>query len=367
INDHPCNNVTSSVAAKIGRDLHRCPTHPLGIIKDRIEFYFQNNAQSLGKPPFQVFDNLPPIVTVEQNFDELLIPPEHVSRQSSDTYYVDATRVLRCHTSAHQTALLRQGHDAFLVCGDVYRRDEVDSTHYPVFHQMEGVRILAEEEVPETSSENERMEMASKDLKCGLEGLATDLFGDVEMRWVDAYFPFTSPSTELEILFKGKWLEVLGCGVIHHDVMSNAGRKGEIGWAFGLGLERLAMVLFSIPDIRLFWSDDVRFLSQFEEGKISVFKPYSKYPPCFKDVTFWLPDGGFHNNDMFELVRDVAGDLVEEIQLLDNFVHPKTQRESRCFRITYRSMDRSLTNEEVDRLQDVVRESITSSLKAELR
>lgn len=113
----------------------------------RIEFYFQNNAQSLGRPPFQVFDNLPPIVTVEQNFDELLIPPEHVSRQSSDTYYVDATRVLRCHTSAHQTDLLRQGHDAFLVCGDVYRRDEVDSTHYPVFHQMEGVRILAEEEV----------------------------------------------------------------------------------------------------------------------------------------------------------------------------------------------------------------------------
>lgn len=113
----------------------------------RIELYFQRDAQDLGRPPFQVFDNLPPIVTVEQNFDELLIPPDHVSRQPSDTYYVDDQRVLRCHTSAHQTALLQQGEDRFLVCGDVYRRDEVDSTHYPVFHQMEGVRVLTEAEV----------------------------------------------------------------------------------------------------------------------------------------------------------------------------------------------------------------------------
>lgn len=113
----------------------------------RIERYFQSDARALGQPPFQVFDNLPPVVTVEQNFDDLLIPPEHVSRQASDTYYVDDRRVLRCHTSAHQTALLRQGETRFLVSGDVYRRDEVDSTHYPVFHQMEGVRVLTKAEV----------------------------------------------------------------------------------------------------------------------------------------------------------------------------------------------------------------------------
>lgn len=125
---------------------------------DRIEFFFQDNAELLGQPPFQVFDSLPPVVTVEQNFDQLLIPPDHVSRQRSDTYYVDAGRVLRCHTSAHQTALLRLGHDPFLVCGDVYRRDEVDSTHYPVFHQMEGVRILSDEEVRGYSLKSEGYE-----------------------------------------------------------------------------------------------------------------------------------------------------------------------------------------------------------------
>ncbi|CAM9136121.1 unnamed protein product, partial [Hapterophycus canaliculatus] len=337
------------------------------ILDGRIELYFQNDARALGQRPYRMYDNLHPIVTVEQNFDELLIPPDHVSRQPSDTYYVDAKRVLRCHTSAHQTTLLRQGEDRFLVCGDVYRRDEVDSTHYPVFHQMEGVRVLTEKEVPPTLDDDQRKAIASMDLKRGLEGLAASLFGDVEMRWVDAYFPFTAPSAELEILFRGKWLEVLGCGVIQDDVMSNAGRAGEIGWAFGLGLERLAMVLFSIPDIRLFWSEDPRFSSQFEAQTLTTFQPYSKYPPCYKDVTFWLPDGGFHNNDLFEVVRDVAGDLVEEIQLLDDFIHPKNERRSRCFRITYRSMDRSLTNEEVDRLQAIVRGRITTLLKAELR
>ncbi|CAM9887828.1 unnamed protein product [Ectocarpus sp. 6 AP-2014] len=367
INDDAYNNVSPSVAAKIGKDLHRCSAHPLGIIKERIELYFQKNTQALGQPQFKVFDDLPPIVTVEQNFDELLIPPDHVSRQPSNTYYVDAQRVLRCHTSAHQTSLLRQGEDRFLVCGDVYRRDEVDSTHYPVFHQMEGVRILTEEEAPARWDVSQRKEIASKDLKRGLEGLATNLFGNVEMRWVDAYFPFTTPSAELEILFRGKWMEVLGCGVIHDEVMDNAGRTGEVGWAFGLGLERLAMVLFSIPDIRLFWSEDPRFSSQFEAKTLTTFQPYSKYPPCYKDVTFWLPEDNFHNNDLFEVVRDVAGDLVEEIRLLDDFIHPKTQRKSRCFRITYRSMDRSLTNEEVDRLQEIVRGYITSRLDAELR
>ena len=87
----------------------------------------------------------------------------------------------------------------------------------------------------------------------------------------------------------------------------------KIGWAFGLGLERIAMVLFGIPDIRLFWSTDARFLGQFKSGKISSFKPYSKHPPCYQDISFWLSDKTqFHENDFCEIVRDVAGDIAEE-------------------------------------------------------
>eukprot|EP00913_Durusdinium_trenchii_P011534 g10829.t1 len=164
------------------------------------------------------------------------------------------------------------------------RRDEIDASHYPAFHQCEGVRLFDAQKV----SKEEVME----DLKKTLEGLAAHLFqlktGEDTMRWLDEYFPFTEPSLELEIFYNEDWMEVLGCGVIHHDVLRNAGLDPEKvhGWAFGLGLERLAMVLFGIPDIRLFWSDDARFAQQFSEGSFSEktkFKPFSKYPPVLKD------------------------------------------------------------------------------------
>lgn len=92
------------------------------------------------------------------------------------------------------------------------------------------------------------------------------------MRWIDAYFPFTTPSLELEIFYENKWVEMLGCGVVHDFVLEKSGRAKEIGWAAGLGLERFAMKLFKIPDVRLFWSEDQRFISQFKKGKINEFK-----------------------------------------------------------------------------------------------
>lgn len=189
------------------------------------------------------------------------------------------------------------------------------------------------------------------------------------MRWGEDYFPFTHPSFELEIFYENDWLEVLGCGVIHPEILSLANRPpSDIGWAFGLGLERLAMVLFSIPDIRLFWTEDLRFHSQFESGDIVTFEPYSKYPPCFKDVSFWIPDiDAFHSNDLMEIVRDIAGDIVEKVFLVDEFVHPKTGKTSHCYRISYRHMDRSLTNEEVDALQMEVREKLVEKMGVELR
>ena len=111
----------------------------------------------------------------------------------------------------------------------------------------------------------------------------------LKVRWVEAYFPFTSPSWELEVFWQGDWLEVLGSGIVQQSILANAGVSSRLGWAFGLGLERIAMLLYSIPDIRLFWSTDTRFLSQFNATKpIQRFVPFSKYPPCFKDVSFWL-------------------------------------------------------------------------------
>jgi phenylalanyl-tRNA synthetase alpha chain len=170
---------------------------------------------------------------------------------------------------------------------------------------MEGVRIYRENDFPVGMSMADRKKVVENDLKDILTGLARHLFGDVEMRWREDYFPFTEPSFELEIHFNGDWMEVLGCGVIHNDVICNGGLEVEkcCGWAFGLGLERLAMVLFQIPDIRLFWTQDERFLSQFQAGKINKFQVYSKYPLCYKDVSFWLPSKGLHSNDVYEVSR----------------------------------------------------------------
>jgi phenylalanyl-tRNA synthetase alpha chain len=366
LSDPNC-NVTPNIAARIGKNLHLKPKHPLNIIKTVIEDYWNTRSS------FVTRDDLDPIVSTQNNFDSLLIQPDHVSRSKSDTYYFDKDTVLRTHTSAHQTTLLKEGIDRFLVTGDVYRRDEIDSSHYPIFHQMEGVRMFSEDEFAEAGalSMSDKEKIVEQDLKDGLEGMAKKLFGDVEMRWVDAYFPFTDPSYELEIYFNDEWLEVLGCGVVHKDIVKSVERGNQLGWAFGLGLERLAMVLFSIPDIRLFWSEDERFHRQFQSGDIVTFEPYSKYPPCFKDISFWTSEQGlepsFHPNDLNEVVRDVAGDLAEKVELIDEFKHPKTNRISNCFRISYRSMDRSLTNEEIDSIQEGVRQNVVTKLGVELR
>lgn len=280
---------------------------------------------------------------------------------------------------------MRRGESAFLLSADVYRRDEVDTSHYPVFHQMEGVRtfskklLVKEAALPSSLTETlpdnfqdssfqkmdfppsnpiqsvhskEDVELVIAHLKATMNAMVQKLFffeKDLKVRWVEAYFPFTSPSWEMEIWFQGEWLEVAGCGVIQQQILDENGQEDRIGWAFGLGLERLAMVLYSIPDIRLFWSFDSRFLNQFNAGAIAKsstpyvkFKPFSKFPPCYKDISFWMQPGGLEvvDNDFCEVVRDVSGDLVEDIKLIDEFVHPKTGKKSKCYRINYRSMDR---------------------------
>jgi len=348
ITGDPHNNVSDYIYQRLGINLHQRPDHPLGILKNVIGDYFDSKFRNNS---FKRFDDIHPIVSTFENFDSVLVPKDHISRSVNDTYYVNADSVLRCHTSAHQHEKLKGGEKQFLVTGDVYRRDTIDATHFPVFHQMEGVRVFDAAEL--NSDHLSEVEVVSKELKETLEGLAQHLFGEVEMRWVDAYFPFTEPSFELEIFFNGEWLEVLGCGVMQQSILEDSGNAGKKAWAFGLGLERLAMVLFDIPDIRLFWSDDPRFSNQFKAqmfraGGVGMkkFKSYSKYPPCLKDVSFWLPEKvtNFTENNLCELVRGVAGNLVEEVKLIDEFHNSKTGKTSNCFRIVYRSMERSLTD-----------------------
>jgi phenylalanyl-tRNA synthetase alpha chain len=415
-------NTPSTILSSVNRQLHNKPDHPLTITRKLIESRF---------PGFKSYNTLFPVVTTAQNFDSLGFPLGHPGRNRTDTYYINKTTVLRTHTSAHQSDVFRANEsDGFTISADVYRRDAIDRTHYPIFHQMEGAMtwdrnttqpfaervwkdvdslpkhdievsdpnptIHAERNPLQPSHTAEEVEAMAAHLKRSLENVVVEIFaqakqaaitrGDtseqsqepLKVRWVEAYFPFTSPSWELEVYWQGDWLEVLGCGIVQQDLLSNSGVPARSGWAFGLGLERIAMLLFSIPDIRLFWSQDQRFLSQFTEASpIKRFTPFSNKPGTSKDVSFWLSStssaagGGtakeFHENDFMELVRQVAGDLVEDVRLTDTFTHPKTGRKSLCYRVNYRSLERTLTHEEANGLHEEIRKTLVDGFGVELR
>uniref|UniRef100_A0A7E4W2C5 Phenylalanine--tRNA ligase, mitochondrial n=1 Tax=Panagrellus redivivus TaxID=6233 RepID=A0A7E4W2C5_PANRE len=371
-------NLSPAVTRLFNRKLLTEQGNPLKLIRDRIVEHMHANHRARGNrsPRFTVCENLPRVVSLFDNFDSLLTPADHVSRRPSDTYYVNKDYCLRAHTSAHQYSLLKQGFDAFLVFGDVYRRDEIDRTHFPCFHQVEGVQIYSSEDlfgvqqpgaeisVFDTSDRTalkqaghtqDTVTVLTLRLKSTLEDLCRALFGsNIEMRWVDAYFPFTHPSFELEVFYDGQWLECLGCGIMEQELLRNAGAGDKVGWAFGLGLERLAMVLYGIPDIRLFWSKDSGFLSQFkglQPGDDYKYKPISAHPQLYMDVSFFLPEGTTPDNmraNAMDLIRTVGGDLVEQVDLKDDFFHKKKNRHSQCYRIVYRSNEKALTKEEVN-------------------
>ncbi len=363
-------NIPPLIEAKIGRNLHNQKNHPIEIMKRKLFNYFEN----LEGYEFEYFDNLSPFVNTNDNFDKLLIPITHPARGKSDTYYVNENTVLRTHTSAHQNELFEQGHKNFLVVGDVYRKDEIDCCHYPVFHQIEGVA-----KVPDGVDPKDEL------IKV-LNGLVEYLFPDCKYKTNPDYFPFTEPSFEYEVVYNGKLLEILGCGIVHQKILDNNNLDGQY-WAWGIGLERLVMIQYDIPDIRYLWSEHPNFIDQFTSGEIVKFKPYSTLPTMHKDISFWIPhnkiieqetDKGeqikkwLDENDFFELARECIGDWIKQIDLSDEFFHKQKNMTSRMFRITYSPTDPSLTDpakftEKCNMLQDNFRNEIKNKLDVILR
>jgi phenylalanyl-tRNA synthetase alpha chain len=370
----------ASTAAK----LYKIQNHPLNIIKGKITNFFLDSSPDgvskrslIHRDSFPIHEDFHPLVSFEDNFSNLLVTRDNDTVNPKNTYYQNEETVLRTHMTAHDVQLLKKGLKSFITIGDVYRRDSIDSTHYPIFHQIDGVKLYKNTELignirkyPTLPLNSPSAKLiAAEELKYLLTNLNKHLFGEnVQYRWVDAYFPFTDPSFELEVFFNGDWLEVLGCGILRDGILEKAGLNPieETSLAFGIGLERLAMRLFNIKDIRLFWSEDKRFLNQFKDGKIKEFKPYSKYPPCYKDISFYHSNL-FNENDLFEIIREVAGNLVEEVKLFDTFEDKKTGKSSKCYRILYRHMDKSLTNDDVNKYQIRVRELVQDKLNLELR
>lgn len=345
-------NITSGVVGKMSMKLLNDRASPLSQLWTRI----QTSFEELWPNQFSFHQNDNPIVSVKQNFDELLIPHHHPSRSRNESYYLNRHLMLRTHMTAHERELMRQGFKRFLIAGDVYRRDEIDRTHFPAFHQVEGVSILSLKELSNHSAnflhnsadanviklidkaceagqlehdDRGLLKMALLDLHSKIDGLLRKLFGNVDIRWQETYFPFTQPSLEAEVFYKDRWVEVLGCGILKTSIvqapLQEDGKIDHIAWAFGIGLERIAMILHDIPDIRLFWSHDRRFKDQFVGGNNSLhpsghpvkFVPFSKYPPINRDISFFIPSqSDFHPNNLYEIVREIASDLVEDVKLV---------------------------------------------------
>jgi len=341
-------------------DLSRTDGSPLKEIVDRA-----SKTKSLSG--FDVI-NVPEIVPTEILFDLFNMPPGHPARSKSDTYYVDDNNVLRTHDTVfwyyyiHHPKIqerIKNKEELGAICyGKVYRKDEIDSRHMNVFHQFGGLYVVPDE----------KKTITPDDLKNALSEIARSIFGDkIEFRFYEHNFPYTDPSFEMEAFINGQWIEMLGCGMARKLVLKNCGLEGYNGWAFGFGLERLAIASMSLPDIRLLWSQDERVKKQLKLGH--TYQEVSKYPPIVRDISFVVSKEIALNN-YFEIIREFAENITEEVKLIDTYEDEKkfgAGKVSYTFRIIYRSTERTLTNEEVNAIHEQIREKTESELGAVVR
>ena len=232
--------------------------HPLSIVLDEIKEIFVGMG-------FDIVEG-PEVESDYYNFEALNIPANHPAKDEQDTFYINKDIVLRTQTSPVQARVMEQGKlpIRMIAPGRVFRSDEVDATHSPSFHQIEGLVI--------------DKDISFADLKGTLEVFAKELFGpDTKTKFRPHHFPFTEPSAEVDVsCFKcgGKgcrfckgsgWIEILGCGMVHPHVLEMCGIDPEEynGFAFGVGLERIALLKYEIDDMRLLYENDIRFLKQF--------------------------------------------------------------------------------------------------------
>ncbi|MFA6146259.1 MAG: hypothetical protein WC697_02975 [Patescibacteria group bacterium] len=344
-------------------DLTKKDNSPVKILVDQI----------IKLPRFADFAlvDFPRIVSVEENFDVLNTPEDHPSRRETDTYYLTDKDVLRTQTTVMWPVCLRDknileilekdGHFGALSTGIVFRKDEIDRNHFPAFHQIDGLYICKKSQKIITLDDLKEVEI----------DIAKSIFGkDIEYKFLVDTFPFTDPSVEMDVKMGENWMEVVGSGLVHTQVLRNFGIDPEIynGWAFGFGVERLTMVKMGITDIRIFWSDNPRITGQFKDIN-SKFKEVSKYPATTRDISFII-DKNINLNNYYEIVRDFAENLIEEVKFLDSYENEEKfgkDKKSYTFRIVYRSPERTLTNEEINKIQEEIRQKTAQDLNAVLR
>lgn len=341
-------------------DLSRTEGSPLNEIMKRVTTL----------PILKEFDHIdiPEVIPTNILFDLFNFAADHPARSKSDTYYVDEKNVLRTHDTVMwyyylnlpeiKQKIAEKKALGVMCYGKVYRKDEIDRHHMNIFHQMGGLYLVP----------NDRKMLELDDLKAVLSEIVQAAFGkDTKFRFNVDTFPYTDPSLEVEVEINGKWIEILGGGMPRPTVLKEFGIEGYNGWAFGFGLERLAIISMQLPDIRLLWSDDERVKKQLKLG--NKFVEVSKYPPIVRDISFVVKNT-FVPNDYFDLVRETGGELIEEVALVDKYENEKKfgkDNISYAYRITYRSLDRTLTAEEIDalhkKIEGVTKETFGATIR----
>ena len=343
-------------------DLSRTTGSPIHEIVQRI----------LVQDDFKDFDiiKVPEVVPVDISFDIYGFAPDHPARSPSDTYFLDEKNILRPHTTVMWYYYLNQPEVkermakgeavGFFSFGKVYRKDEIDRNHMNIFHQMDGGFLIPKS----------KKVINVEDLQKVLSDIAKAVFGpDIKYRFNPDTFPYTDPSLEMEIEVGGRWIEVLGCGIMTDNLIRNLELNPEewSNWAFGFGLERLAIISMDLPDIRLFWSEDERVKKQLVLGQ--KYHEVSKFPPAVRDISFIVPKT-FVPNDYFDFVRETIPEIIEQVELLDKYENDQkfgADKLSYAYRITYRSLDRTLTSEEVEKIHKNLEAETAKNFEATIR
>ena len=301
----------------------------------------------------------PRVVAIEDNYDQLRIPPEAVSRDARYTRYVDDRRMLRSHSTAMIPAALRAlaaepADDALLVCpGMVYRRDAIDRLHVATPHQLDLWRLT-------------RRPLGHADLDEMIRLLVEALTPGRPYRWEARDHAYTVDGRQVDVCWDGQWIEVWECGLAHPEVLERAGLAGWGGLAIGMGLDRLLMLRKGIPDIRLLRSADPRVAGQMTD--LAAYRPVSAMPAVRRDLSVAVEDGDTAE-DLGDRVRDTLGpdaDAVEEVGVVAETPHDRLPPQATArlgirpgqknvlVRVVLRHLERTLTDEEANQLRDRV-------------
>ncbi len=344
-------------------DLTRTKNSPVKLVIDKI----------LTVPDLRGFDvvSIPETISPANNFDLFDFPADHPTRRETDSYFLTPGRMLRTQTTSMWMYHLKnpatikklesRGFMGLLSYGKVYRKDEIDRKHFSVFHQIDGLYLV----------KKSQKVLTLEDLQNVLTSIVGAVFGAKAVtRFLPDAFPYTDPSTQMEVKFGDDWLEILGAGMARGSTLAKLGIDPAIygGGAFGFGVERLAMQKMQIPDIRILWSTDPRITAQFTNIE-SVYTQVSRYPEIIRDISFIVPKAVVPNR-FYEVVRELGGNLVEEVKLIDEYENEAklgVGNKSYTFRTIYRSFERTLTNEEVGKIHAAVEEFLRKELGAVIR